>query len=228
MANAATPVRPRRVRRRRLADRTERKNLPKLIDGASVLTRVAKTLAATGLVIALAGCGLFGVKGPGLQGKAKSLDPNCSAPPYELAANCPLGGIGADVQIFDNFHAYVGSTQVIAGSTNYLNVKTAQGRVTSFVEQFHPSPPFSDREARLVADPEVPYDSKRAFVKTVGGMCEVLEYTSARLRKLYGKAFSAVRIVLQSPDPQNFDKTNVSMATISLTAPHSRASVNSC
>jgi hypothetical protein len=202
--------------------------LPKLIDGASVLTRAAKTLAATGLVVLLAGCGLFGVKGPGLQGTVTNLDPHCNAPPYELAPSCPLGGIGADVATFNTFHAYVGSTQVIPGSTNYLDVKTAQGRVTSFVEQFHPSPPFSDREARLVADPEVPYDSKRVFVKTVGGMCEVVEYTSARLRKQYGKAFSAVRIVLQSPDPQTFDKADVSMATISLTAPHSRASVTSC
>jgi hypothetical protein len=192
------------------------------------LNGVLKTLAATSLAILLAGCGLFGVKGPGLQGKADSLDPHCAAPPFELPASCPLGGIGADVATFDNFHAYVGSTNVIPGSTNYLDVKTAAGRVTSFVEQFHPSPPFSDREARLVADPEVPYDGKRAFVKLVGGMCEVIEYTSTRLRQQYGKAFSAVRIVLRSPDPTTFDKKNVSMATVSLTAPHSRASVNTC
>jgi hypothetical protein len=193
-----------------------------------VLTRLSRAVPAIGLALSLAGCGFFGVKGPGLQGTVKNLDPHCNAPPFELPANCPLGGIGADVQTFDNFHAYVGSPTIIPGSTNYLQVKTAQGRVTSFVEQFHASPPFSDREARLVADPEVPYDSKRVFIKQVGGACEVIEYTSARLRRAYGRPFSAVRIVLRSADPNTFDKTNVTTAKISLTAPHSRGSVTSC
>jgi predicted small lipoprotein YifL len=194
-----------------------------------VKRRVLPTLAAAGLAMTLAGCGLFGVKGPGLDGPAKNvLDPHCLTPPYELPAMCPLGGIGADTTIFNASHAYVGSQVVIPGSTNYLAVKIAQGRVTSFEEHFHADPPLSDREARRIAAAEVPSDSKRLWIKNVGTMCQVLEYQSKRLRQMYGRQFSAVLIVLQSADPNVLDKTNVAMARVSLAAPHSRSSVTTC
>lgn len=192
-------------------------------------TRVVQTLVTTGLALALAGCGLFGVKGAGLDKPTpSSLDPRCTAPPYELPASCPLGGIGADIQTFNDSHLYAGSTVVIPGSTNFLAIKTAVGRVTSFEEQFHADPPLNDHEARLVAHGEVPEDGKKLFIRTVGGMCQVVEYRSALLRKMYGKSFSAVLIVLRSADPTAFDRTNVATAMISLTAPHSRSSIKSC
>lgn len=187
------------------------------------------SLATAGLAMTLAGCGLFGVKGPGLDGPSKNLlDPHCLTPPFELPANCQLGGIGADTATFNASHAYVGSQTVIPGSTNYLNVKTAQGRVTSFEEHFHADPPLNDREARRIAAAEVPSDAKRLWIKSVGTMCQALEYQSKKLRKMYGKPFSAVLIVLQSADPNAFDKTNVSMARVSLAAPHSSSSVTTC
>jgi hypothetical protein len=191
--------------------------------------RALLSLAAAGLVITLTGCGLFGVKGPGLDGPSKNvLDPHCLTPPFELPAMCPLGGIGADTTTFNASHAYVGSPVVIPGSTNYLAVKTAQGRVTSFEEHFHADPPLSVREARRIAAAEVPPDSKRLWIKTVGTMCQALEYQSKRLRQMYGKQFSAVLIVLQSADPNVLDTTNVSMARVSLAAPHSSSSVTTC
>ena len=192
-------------------------------------TRAAQILATTGLAMMLAGCGFFGVKGPGLdKGTASSLDPHCTTPPYELPASCPLGGIGADTRTFNDSHGYVGSTVVIPGTTNYVQVQTANGRVTSFVEQFHAIPPLNDHEARTVAHGEVPRDGKRLFIKTVGGMCEVVEYRSSRLRQMYGKPFSAVLIALRSGDPAVLDKKNIATATISLTAPHSASSITSC
>ena len=185
-------------------------------------------LATTGLAMALAGCGFFGVKGPGLDAPQKSsLEAECTTPPYELPPKCPLGGIGAELLTFKDSHLYAGSTLVIPGSTNFINIKTSQNRVVSFREQFHANPPLSDREARLVADGEVPYDGKRLFLKDLNG-CQAVEYTSARLRKQYGKSFSAVLIVLRSLDATTFDKTNVATADISLVAPHSAASLTSC
>jgi hypothetical protein len=189
----------------------------------------ALILAAVGLAMTLAGCGIFGVKGPGLdKGTPSSLDPRCTQPPFELPSFCPLAGIGADTQTFDDSHLYVGKTQVIPGNTNYLQVKVVMGRVVSFLEQFHVAPPLSDREARLVSHGEVPSDGKKLFTKNVAGMCQVTEYRSARLRQQYGKQFSAVLIVLRSADPSNFDKTSVTTANISLGAPHSAAAVTSC
>lgn len=192
-------------------------------------TRAFRTVAAIVLAASLSGCGLFGVKGAGLdKGTPSSLDPHCTAPPFELPAGCVLAGIGADTRTFNDSHAFVGSKIVIAGTTNYLDVMTSMGRVISFQEQFHADPPLNDHEARIVAHGEVPYDGKKLFTKKVAGMCEIVEYKSARLRKMYGKAFSAVLLVLRSADPSAFDKTNVSIATISLTAPHSRSSIKSC
>lgn len=194
-----------------------------------MIARAAQTLVVTGLALALAGCGLFGVKGPGLDKPTKSsLDPRCTAPPYELPSFCPLAGIGADTQTFNDSHAYVGHTAVIPGATNYLKIQITMGRIVAFEEQFHVAPPLADREARLVAHGEVPSDGRKLFTKTVGGMCQVVEYRSARLRRQYGKQFSAVLIVLRSADPTVFDKTNVTTADISLTAPHSRDSVKTC
>lgn len=194
-----------------------------------MIARAAQTLAMAGLALTLAGCGLFGVKGPGLDGPTKSsIDPRCTQPPYELPSFCPLSGIGATTQIFDDSHAYVGHTLVIPGATNYLNVQTTMGRVVAFQEQFHVTPPLSDREARLVAHGEVPFDGRKLFTKNVGGMCQVVEYRSARLRQQYGKQFSAVLIVLHSADPTVFDKTNVTTADISLTAPHTADAVKTC
>lgn len=191
-------------------------------------TRLPQILATTGLAMAVSGCGFFGVKGPGLDAPQKSsLQAECTTPPYELPPKCPLGGIGAALLTFKDSHLYAGSTLVIAGSTNFLNIKTSQDRVISFQEQFHANPPLSDREARLVADGEVPYDGKRLFLKDLAG-CQAVEYKSARLRKQYGKSFSAVLIVLRSLDKSTFDRTNVATADISLVAPHSAASVTSC
>jgi hypothetical protein len=194
-----------------------------------VKSRLAKILGTGVLALTLTGCGLFGVKGPGLDNPTKnSLDPHCTTPPYELPKTCPLAGIGADTQTFDDSHLYVGSPTVIPGNTNFLAVQTTMGRVVSFEEQFHVTPPLSDHEARQVAHGEVPSDQKKLFIKNVGGMCQVVEYRSARLRRMYGKQFSAVKIVLRSADPTAFDKKNVTMATISLTSPHSRSSIKSC
>ncbi len=194
-----------------------------------MIARAAQTLALAVLALTLAGCGLFGVKGPGLDTPTKSsLDPRCTLPPYELPSFCPLSGIGAELRTFTDSHAYVGSATVIPGNTNYLKVQTTMGRVVAFQEQFHVTPPLSDREARLVAHGEVPFDGRKLFTKTVAGMCQVIEYRSARLRQEYGKPFSAVLIVLRSADPAAFDKTNVTTADISLTAPHSADSIKTC
>jgi hypothetical protein len=189
----------------------------------------APTLLATVLALTLAGCGFIGAKGPGLDKPSKSsLDPHCTVPPYELPASCPLGGIGADTLTFNDSHLYAGSTVVIPGSTNFLAIMTDKGRVVSFQEQFHATPPLSDHEARLVAHGEVPSDGRKLFTKTIAGMCQVVEYRSRILGRMYGKNFSAVLIVLRSADPNVFDNTNVATATISLAAPHSAASVKSC
>ena len=177
----------------------------------------------------LAGCGLFGVKGPGLDKPPVSvLGKLCTTPPYELPASCPLGGIGADLRTFQDSHLYAGSTTVIPGSTNFLHITTSQGRVVYFQEQFHASPPLNDNEARLVADGEVPYDGKRVFLKTVGNECQIVEYRSKRLRKQYGAKFAGVLIVLRSADPSVLDRKNIATADISLVALHSRASFTSC
>lgn len=193
-----------------------------------VRTRLPQILATTGLAMTLAGCALGGVKGPGLEAPNKnSLDAECTSPPYELPPKCPLGGIGADLLTFKDSHLFAGSTLVIPGSTNFLDIKLSQNRVVSFREQFHANPPLSDREARLVADGEVPYDGKRVFLTNPAG-CQAVEYSSARLRKQYGKSFSAVLIVLRSLDKTTFDKMNVATADISLVAPHSAASITSC
>ncbi|MGI8801339.1 MAG: hypothetical protein ACR2KV_04080 [Solirubrobacteraceae bacterium] len=192
-------------------------------------TRAIQAAAAAVLATLLSGCGLFGVKGPGLGPViTSSVDAKCTAPPYELPPTCALGGIGAALQIFKDSHAYVGSTTVIPGSTNYVNVQTSMGRVTSFDEQYHADPPLSDHEARFVSRGEVPHDGRKLFIKTVDHKCQVVEYTSKALRKMYGKQFSAVLIVLRSTDPALFDKKAVSMASISLTAPHSAGTITSC
>jgi hypothetical protein len=189
----------------------------------------AQTLGLIGLTMTLAGCGLFGVKGAGLdKPNPSSLDPHCTAPPKELPSACPLGGVGAETLTFNDSHLYAGSTVVIPGSTNFLNIKTTGGRVVAFQEQFHANPPLKDNEARLVADEEVPSDSKRLFVKRIGGSCEVVEYRSRILRKTFGKNQSAVLITLRSADPQVLDKTNVASATIELTSPHSSSAVTTC
>jgi len=179
-----------------------------------VRTRAAQILATVGLAMTLAGCGLFGVKGPGLDTPRKSsLGQLCTTPPYELPPSCPLGGIGADLQTFNDSHLYAASTIVIPGSTNFLHITTSMGRVVYFQEQFHANPPLSDNEARLVADGEVPYDGKRVFLKTIRNECELVEYRSRRLHKQYASAY---------------DRKNIATADISLIAPHSRASFKSC
>jgi len=192
-------------------------------------TRIAQTLVAGWLATTVAGCGFIGVKGAGLDAPNKSsLNPNCTSPPYELPASCPLGGIGADIQTFNDSHLYAGSTVVIPGSTNFLAIMTSMGRVTSFEEHFHANPPLTDHEARVIAHAEVPADGKKLFTKTIAGRCVVLEYRSKVLRTMYGKPFSAALIVLRSDDPSALDQKNITKATISLTAPHSAASVTSC
>jgi hypothetical protein len=194
-----------------------------------VRTRPAQILATAGLAMTLAGCGLFGVKGPGLDNPpVSSLGKLCTTPPYELPASCPLGGIGADLTTFKDSHLYAGSTTVIPGSTNFLHITTSAGRVVYFQEQFHANPPLNDNEARLVADGEVPYDGKRVFLKTVGSECQIVEYRSKRLHKQYGTKFAGVLIVLRSADPSVLDRKNIATADISLVTLHSRASFTSC
>jgi hypothetical protein len=192
-------------------------------------TRAAQTLALVGLAVTLGGCGLFGVKGPGLGPVVQSpLAPDCQSPPYELPAHCPLVGLGATPVIFDAAHLYVGSTVVIPGTTNYLQVRTTNGHVSGFLEQFHASPPFDEHEAGFVSRAELPGDAKKLFAKTIGGRCQVLEYRSATLSRRLGTRESAGKIVLRSPNADAFDPNNIATATLELTTPHSGSTVTTC
>jgi hypothetical protein len=177
----------------------------------------------SGATLLLSGCGLFGVAGPGLGPPGPQLNPKCATIPNQLAAICPLAGIGATEQAFDNAHPYVGSSVVIPGQTNYVDLHDTNGLVSSFVEEYHASPQLIAGEAREETHGEMPPDAKKVFEKTVDATCALVEYTSVRLGKLFGPADDGVMVELHSPGPNNYDPTNVSSATITVVPPVTRA-----
>ncbi len=179
------------------------------------------TLCASALL--LQGCGLFGVAGPGLGPVGKQINPRCAAIPNQLASFCPLAGIGATEQAFEDAHPYVDSSVVIPGQTNYLSVHDMNGLVTSFVEQFHASPPLIAGEARQETHGEMPPDARKIFEKTVATTCAIVEYKSHALLKLFGNAGDAVIVELRSPGQSTFDSTNVTSATINVTSAVTRS-----
>jgi hypothetical protein len=179
-----------------------------------------------GAAMLLQGCGLFGVAGPGLGPIGPQINPKCAGIPNQLAAFCPLAGIGATEQEFENAHPYVGSTVLIPGQTNYVDLHDTNGDVTSFVEQYHAKPPLIAGEAREETHGEMPPDAKKLFEKTIGTECQVVMYKSAALKKLFGGNDAAL-VVLRSPGA-TFDQRNISTATISVTSPETRAQADSC
>jgi hypothetical protein len=183
------------------------------------------TLAGSALL--LSGCGLFGVAGPGLGPIGPQINPKCAGIPNQLAASCPLAGIGASEQEFENAHPYVGSKVVISGQTNYLQLHDTNGLVSQFTEYYHASPPLMAGEARQETHGEMPPDAVKLFEKTIGTGCAVVMYESASLRKLFGVNGEAVLVELHSPDG-TYDPTNISSATITVTAKESRAAALSC
>jgi hypothetical protein len=178
-------------------------------------------LSAT--AIAVSGCGLFGVAGPGLGPVGKQINPKCAGIPNQNPASCPLAGIGATEQEFENAHAYVGSTVVIPGQTNYLDLHDVNGLVSSFVEEYHAIPQITAGEAREETHAEMPYDAKKIFEKTVDATCALIEYKSRALGKVFDPQHDAVLIELHSPGPDNYNPNDVSSATLTVAAPVTRA-----
>jgi hypothetical protein len=176
-----------------------------------------------GAALLLAGCGIFGVKGPGLGPIGKQIDPKCAGIPNQLGPHCALAGIGATEQAFDNAHPYVGSAIVIPGQTNYLDLHATNGLVSAFTEQFHASPALIAGEAREETHGEMPPDARKIFEKTIGAGCSIVEYKSHALLKLFGSSGDAVLVELHSPGTGSYDPNNISSATITLTAPVTRA-----
>jgi hypothetical protein len=185
--------------------------------------RAARVITLCGTAMLLQGCGLFGVAGPGLGPIGPQINPKCAGIPNQLASFCPLAGIGATEQEFENAHPYVGSTVVIPGQTNYLDLHDTNGLVSGFTEQFHASPPLIAGEARQESHGEMPPDARKLFEKTIGTTCAVVEYESAALRKLFGVAGEAVLVELQSPASGAYDPNDIATATISLTTRETRA-----
>jgi len=180
-----------------------------------------------GAAMLLQGCGLFGVAGPGLGPIGPQINPKCAGIPNQLALTCPLAGIGATEQEFDNAHPYVGSSVVIPGQTNYVSLHDTNGLVSSFVEQFHANPPLIAGEARQETHGEMPPDAKKLFEKTIGTGCQVIEYKSAALKKLFGAQEDGVVVVLHSKT-DTFDQNDVTSATINVATPETRAAATSC
>jgi len=186
----------------------------------------ALTLSAAALL--LQGCGLFGVAGPGLGPIGPQVDPKCAGIPNQLDRSCPLAGIGATEQEFNNAHPYVGSKIVIPGQTNYVNLRATNGLVTGFVEEFQAHPSYVAGEARQATHGEMPPDARKIFEKTIGTGCAVVEYKSHALLKLFGTAGDAVLVELHSPGTDAYDPMNVTSATITVTAAETRAAANTC
>jgi len=188
----------------------------------------ARALTLGGTALLLQGCGLFGVAGPGLGPIGPQLDPKCAGIPNQLDRTCPLAGIGATEQAFNNAHPYVGSKIVIPGQTNYVNLRATNGLVSGFVEEFQAHPPLVAGEARQETHGEMPPDARKIFEKTIGTTCAVVEYKSHALLKLFGPSGDAVFVVLHSPGVDSYDAKNVTSATITVTAPVTRAAATTC
>jgi hypothetical protein len=173
----------------------------------------------------LSGCGLFGVAGPGLGPIGKQINPKCAGIPNQNPASCPLAGIGGTEEAFENAHPYVGSTVVIPGATNYLNLHATNGLLSSFTEEYHANPQIMAGEAREETHGEMPYDAKKLFEKTIPGQCAIVEYKSAALAKLFDPEHDGVLIVLRSGGTDNtYTPKSVSSATISIVTPGTRSS----
>ncbi|HWH10019.1 MAG TPA: hypothetical protein VG165_02745 [Solirubrobacteraceae bacterium] len=186
--------------------------------------RAARIITFCGAALLLQGCGLFGVAGPGLGPVGKQINPKCAGIPNQNPPSCPLAGVGATEQNFENAHPYVGSTIVIPGQTNYIDLHDTNGLVSSFVEQYHASPPLIAGEARQETHGEMPPDARKIFEKTIGTGCSVVEYESAALRKVFGVAGEAVLVELKSPATSGgYDPSNIGTATITVTTRESRA-----
>jgi hypothetical protein len=186
-------------------------------------TTVVRALTLGGAALLLQGCGLFGVAGPGLGPIGPQLDPKCADIPNLLARTCPLAGIGATEQAFNNAHPYVGSKVVIPGQTNYVDLRATNGLVSGFTEQFHATPPLKAGEARQETHGEMPPDARKIFEKTIGTTCAVVEYKSHALLKLFGPSGDAVLVKLLSPGTDAYDPANITLATIAVGAPVTRA-----
>jgi hypothetical protein len=182
-----------------------------------------RAITICGTALLLQGCGLFGVAGPGLGPIGPQLDPKCAGIPNQLARTCPLAGIGATEQQFNNAHPYVGSKIVIPGQTNYVNLRATNGLVSGFTEEFQAHPPLIAGEARQETHGEMPPDARKIFEKTIGTSCSVVLYKSHALLKLFGAAGDAVLVKLLSPGTDSYDPKNVTSATITVTAPVTRA-----
>jgi hypothetical protein len=176
-----------------------------------------------GSAMLLQGCGLFGVSGPGLGPIGKQINPKCAGIPNQNPPSCPLAGIGGSETAFENAHPYVGSTVVIPGATNYLDLHATNGLLSSFVEQYHANPQITSGEAREETHGEMPYDATKLFEKTVDGTCFIVEYKSAALAKLFDPEHDGVKIELHSGGTDNtYTPNSVSSATISVVPPGTR------
>jgi hypothetical protein len=181
-----------------------------------------------GSALLLQGCGLFGVAGPGLGPIGPQINPKCAGIPNQLGKTCPLAGIGASEQEFENAHPYVGSHIVIPGQTNYLQLHDTNNLVSAFTEFFHFSPPLMAGEARQETHGEMPPDAVKLFEKTIGTSCAVVMYESNDLRKLFGVNGEAVLVEFHSPGTDTYDPTDISSATISVTSKETRAAATTC
>jgi hypothetical protein len=182
-----------------------------------------RAITLCGSAMVLQGCGLFGVAGPGLGPIGPQINPKCADIPNQLALTCPLAGIGATEQEFNNAHPYVGSSVQIPGQTNYVDLHATNGLVTGFVEQFHATPPLIAGEARQETHGEMPPDARKIFERTIGTTCAVVEYKSHALLKLFGPSGDAVIVVLHSAGTDTYDPKNVTSATLTVTSPVTRA-----
>jgi len=171
----------------------------------------------------LSGCGLFGVAGPGLGPVGSQINPKCAGIPNQNPSTCPLAGIGASEQAFENAHPYVGSTVVIPGQTNYLDLHDTNGLLSSFEEVYHASPPITAGEAREETHGEMPYDAKKVFEKTIAGSCALVEYKSHALAKLFDPEHDAVLIEMHSPTAGTYDPNDIASATITVTTQETRS-----
>ena len=69
----------------------------------------------------------------------------------------------------------------------------------------------------------MPPDARKIFEKTIGTSCAVVHYKSHALLKLFGPPGDAVLVKLLSPGTDAYDPKNITSATITVTAPVTRA-----